>query len=204
MKKGLILILICFILAGCTNKLTIDFNDKIDTKIEFSFTEVEYNQSGMDIEAIINEARPIKDSYDEIYKEVSYSDQNGNYKGEYSYTYTYDNFKENDILKRCFEYAAVEEDDKTIFIYLKGKSECAPFTLNVKADNRMMSNNADEKSNNEYIWNVQKENNDIHFNISKEILKNNIFTLQNILFVLVGIGIVIGIIYLKKKQKNNE
>ena len=209
--KKCIIILFCFILVGCTNKITLDFNDKIDAKIEFSFSEREYkilkgdseDISG-EVEAIMNEIRPIKDSYDEVFEEVRYSDENNNYSGEYKYTYTYDNFKDNDLFKRCFEYAAVEEDDKTIFVYLKGSSECSPFELRVKANNRMLSNNAIDKESDEYIWNVEKENNDIHFNISKTKIGNRLFTLTNIFYFVLAVAIAFGIYYLKNKNKKTN
>lgn len=211
MKKSLIILLFCFILAGCSNKLSIDFNDQIDTKIEFSFNSNEYrehyNSSSNDvsdeIEAIINEVRPLNDSYDEMFKEVKYENNNGSFNGEYTYTYTYSNFKDNAILKKCFEYAAVEEENNKIFVYLKGHSDCAPFELRVKADNRMLSNNANTKENNEYIWKVESDNNDIHFNISKEIIKNNLFSLSNILYLLLAIIMILVILILKKKNKNS-
>ena len=85
MKKILIVIM-CFILVGCTNSISLDFNSKVDADVKFSFTAsefikhqgseeyAEYNNAEIaeEIEAIINEARPIKDNYDELFEEVKY------------------------------------------------------------------------------------------------------------------------------------
>lgn len=212
MKKSLIILICCFILAGCNNTLSLDFTNQIETKVNFSFTANEYKEyRGADasdvsgeIEAIINEARPLNDSYDELFEEISYSGNNDYYEGEYKYTYTYSNLKDSALLKRCFEYAAIEEENNILHIYLKGNSDCAPFSLKVKADNRMLSNNSNDKNGNEYIWKVEKENNDIWFNISKDIVKKNFFSFKNIVCILLGILIVVGIIILKKRSKTNN
>lgn len=209
MKKVFIIILFCFILTGCNNKYSIDFNDKIDTTIDFSFSSSEYkNQMNStskdidpDVKAMISEMRPLTDSYDELFEEVKLNDSNYSYEGTYKYTYTYSNFVKNAMIERCFEYPVIEDDDKKIYVYLSGNSDCAPFELNVKADSRMLTNNAEIKKDGQYIWNVKKENNDIRFYISKEPVNNSIISTKNIIYIILGVITTVSIIIYSKKIK---
>ena len=209
MKKVFIIMLCCFFLAGCSSKYSIDFNDKIDTKIEFSFSKSEFKERMKDdskevedeINAIISEVRPLTDSYEDMFEEVSNENNGYSYSGEYSYSYTYSNFVNNAILNRCFEFPVIEEDDNKIYVYLSGKSECAPFDLRVKADNRMVKNNADSKKDNVYIWEVKESNNDIQFNISKVEVKKSIIKTSHIIYIGSAIIIALAFFFLKKKGK---
>ena len=102
MKKILIIVLFVFILTGCNNVVSVDFNSNIDTKINVSFTLDEYKQySGSlsdrenldeEIDAIISEMRPISDNYDEMFKENSMNRNGYTYTGEFEYTYNYANY----------------------------------------------------------------------------------------------------------------
>ena len=153
MKKLLIILLLCFIVTGCNNVVSFDFNDEIDTKIELSFTVSDFkkytNNKSDDIkdsiDAMIGDANPIVDSYDVSFIQKSFKKVNDNYSGEFEYTYTYDNFKDNAIFVRCFETAVIDEDDKKIYVYLKGNSICAPFQLVVTSDGRLLNNNASKR-----------------------------------------------------------
>lgn len=214
MKKILIVIM-CFILVGCTNSISLDFNSKVEADIRFSFTASEFikhqgseeyaeydnTEIAEEVEAIINEARPIKDNYDELFEEVKYESKNDKFEGEYKYKYTYDDFTNNNLLTKCFEYAAVEEVNNTIYVYLKGKSDCAPLELRVKASGRMLNNNAEKKSKGEYIWEVKSKDNDIQFNISKSRKISKIFSFSNFFYVVLAVGAAFGLIYLNKKTK---
>ena len=214
MKKILIVIM-CFILVGCTNSISLDFNSKVDADVKFSFTAsefikhqgseeyAEYNNAEIaeEIEAIINEARPIKDNYDELFEEVKYDSKDDKFEGEYKYKYTYDDFVNNTIFTKCFEYSAVEEVNNSLYVYLKGKSDCAPLELRVKASGRMVSDNANKKSKGEYIWEVKEKDNDIQFKISRSRKISKLFSFSNFFYIILAVGAVFGIIYLNKKTK---
>jgi len=209
MKKLLIILLLCFIVTGCNNVVSFDFNDEIDTKIEVSFTVSDFkkytNNNSDDIkdsiDAMISDANPIVDSYDESFIQKSFKNVNDNYSGEFEYTYTYDNFKDNAIFVRCFETAVIDEDDKKIYVYLKGKSICAPFQLVVTSDGRLLNNNASKRSNGKYIWSVKENNNDIYFNISKEKISASSSKTKHI-FSIVLLFIIIGVLFFIKKKKS--
>ena len=201
MKKILIVVLFVFILTGCNNVVSVDFNSNIDTKINVSFTLDEYKQySGSlsdrenldeEIDAIISEMRPISDNYDEMFKENSMNRNGYTYTGEFEYTYNYANFRYSELFNRCFDSFVVDEEDNLIHIFLKGDSICAPFTLKVKAVDRMLNNNADSSNKGEYTWEVKKEDNEIKFDISKNPIEPSGLSTKSIIYVI--IAIIMGI-----------
>lgn len=213
MKKLLILLLFTLVLTGCNNTLSLDFNDKIDAKIELSFSLGDYmnnvneptNKENLiySIDAIKSEARPLKDSYDIFFTTEVLNKEGDNYTGEYTYSYTYSNFKNNTILDKCFENFIYEEDDNAVHIYLNGESMCAPFKLKVKSDNRMLLNNSTDKNKGEYIWEVKDKENDIRFDISKAPIEAKEFKTSNIIYIILAIILSAGVYFLNKKLKNS-
>lgn len=213
MKKLLIVLLFTLILTGCNNTISLDFNDKIDAKIELSFSLGDYmnhvneptNKENLkySIDAIVSEARPLNNSYDELFTTAILNNTGDNYTGEYAYSYTYSNFKNNTILERCFENVIYEEDDNTIHILLNGDSICAPFKLKIKSDNRMILNNSTEKVKGEYVWDVKDKENDIRFDISKNIVESKEFKISNIIYIVLVVILIILIYLFNKKVKNS-
>ena len=197
MKKIIILFSIILILSGCNNSLTINFNDKINTKIELHIPIKDDNTQDK-IQAILSEARPLKNSYDEMFKETKLSTSNVIYEAEYEYDYTYSNFKDNKVLSSCFEYSSIQDLDDKLYINLSGNSNCSTFKLTIKADKRMLENNAQEKTNDEYIWNINEENNDVEFYISKDKTNNSLSTWNIISIIL---AIILGLLLFIFKNK---
>ena len=211
MKKLIILLLFCFIISGSNNTLSFDFNDEINTKVEVSFTAMEFKEHSniksedvsKDIDAMINDARTIVDSYNESFIQKKFENKGDKYQGEFEYTYTYNTFKDNAIFTRCFETSVIDEDEKNIYVYLKGESICAPFTMKVKADGRMINNNASKIKKGTYIWSVEENNNDIYFNISKEKVSNS-SSITSHAFSIILLFIIIGaLFFIKKKNSYN-
>ena len=224
MKKIIFIFLVLFCLTGCDNNVEFDFNEDIDAKVKFSFTVDDYkkysgeknlsdNEAKSRIDAIIQFRNTFTDPYSELFEEKSFMNNGKYYNGVYEYTYTYSNFNDNYILNNCFEDFGVEEDDENIYILAKGKSNCAPFNLIVKADDRMISSNENEKDGNEYIWNVKESNNDVYIAISKVAInqeniiqpkeKTSLFSIMDLIYLVIALIIVIVTVILKKKNKES-
>ena len=213
MKKVLILIICILILSGCNNSISLDFNDKIDTTIDLSFDKSDFEGKvrplssdenfEFAVEDILVEARPIIDNYDEMFEKEYLNVESNTVKGRYKYSYTYENFINNDLFNKCFEYPVVEDLGDSLSIYLSGNSKCGEFKILVKADKRMIINNSDSKENNQYVWDVKEDNNEIKFTISKDIIKEKGDTLKLIFYLIIaviaGIGVFLFSKHLKKK-----
>jgi len=106
------------------------------------------------------------------------------------------------VLSSCFEYFLVDEDDNAIYVSLSGKSICAPFELNVIAQNRMIKNNATSNINNKYTWNINYDNNDIYMAISKNKLDSQSSMIYLLYFTII-ISCATGAYLIKKKKINN-
>lgn len=218
MKKIVIIFLLLFCLTGCANNVELDFNEDIKAKVSLSFTLDEYKTHSEEknlsdaeaksrIESLIEFRNAFTDPYSDLFEEKSFENNGKYYKGVYEYTYTYSNFNDNSVLNNCFEYFGVEEDEESIYILAKGESKCAPFDLIVKADDRMLSSNENDKDGELYIWNIQKLNNDIYMAISKTAIdktekEHNLFSVMDIIYLLVALIIAIVALVLKKKIKN--
>ena len=211
MKKILILVLFIFVLTGCSNSITIDFNDKIDTVIDLSFDKSDFeknvrkleNSESLEyaVEDILIEARPIVDNYDEMFEKEYFKVNSDKLEAKYKYTYTYDNFVNNDLFNKCFDYPVVEDLGDRLAVYLSGTSKCGAFTLNVTANKRLINSNSDSVENGKYIWNIRENNNDIKFTISKSIIKNKVNVLEILLYVILAVVAVVGVILFSKHLK---
>lgn len=210
MKKILFIFLIMFFLTGCDNSITIDFKDNINTKIDLSFTLNEYNNySEIDereelissIEAIRNDKEAFINGNGELFIEKSFTNTNDYYNASYEYNYNYYNFKDNSVLHTCFDYFGTTEDVDNIYISIKGKSKCSRFKLVVKGEDRIISSNA-KKVNDEYIWNIQEENNDIFLAVSKNKVSNNTFNVWNTIYFIMALIIGVSAFIINNKMTN--
>jgi hypothetical protein len=213
MKKLIFIFLILFFLTGCNNSVEFDFNEDIDANINLSFTLDEYKKYSdlededelkSSIDAIRDDREAFVVGNHELFEEKSFINNNNYYNASYEYTYTYANFANNSVLNICFEYFGTKEDEKTIYLSLKGKSMCAPFKLIVKADNRIINSNENIKQGNEYIWNIQELNNDIYIAISKTEIVSSSFNVLNLIYVITAIVIGVVTFILNKKFRESK
>ena len=215
--KKIILILTLLLLTGCANTVSINFNNDINMNVKLSFTLEEYRyylnrnsnetlskeEASSAITALrTDELDAFIEGNSDTFKEKRYSLVDENYNLEYEYTYNYSNFDNNSILNKCFENFNYVEDNDNIYINISGKSICSPFKLSIKADNKMIANNADKKVNNEYLWNVLENNNNIYMTISKNNIKSS-NTLYIILFMFAIILSFVLVVIRNKYNKNN-
>lgn len=230
MKKLVFIFLVLFCLTGCDNSVEFEFDEDIKAKVSVSFTLDEYkarlDEKNLDdeevksrIEAQIGFRNAFTTPYSDLFEEKSFVNNGNSYNGIYEYIYTYSNFNDSSVLNNCFDSFGVHEEKDKFYVFLIGKSKCAPFKLIVKADNRMLSSNENFKDGNKYVWNVQESNNDIYMTISKTTIseknpskattsekkeKSSLFsTIDLIGFVIVIIiGIVVFVVNKKFKESD--
>ena len=221
MKKLVFIFLMLFCLTGCANSVELNFNEDINTKINLSFTLDEFkarlnepnlsdSEAKTRIESIRNFRNAFTDPYSDLLEEKSFGNNGRKYIGVYEYTYSYSNFYDNSILNNCFESFGVDEDKDRLYIFAEGKSKCGPFKLIVKADDRMISSNENSKEENQYIWKIKEENNDIYMAISKTPTTTKIkvepssFNVVDLICCIVALLIGIAAFVINKKYKESE
>lgn len=215
MKKIILMFFMIFLLTGCNNSVSLNFNDNIDAQIDLSFTLSEYKAYSANKSNVFTDDEEARSSIDAIrYDNEAFDSNNGallnekkfitdgnNYSASYEYTYTYSNFVHNSVLNNCFDYFGVENDDNAIYVKLKGNSSCGPFKLNVRAKDRMINNNATNINGDEYIWNINTTNNNVYFAISKTANNSSSISMLYVIYFIIGIALAyIAYIFKKKKR----
>ena len=68
----------------------------------------------------------------------------------------------------------------------------------------MLSSNEDRKINNEYIWNITEENNDVYMTISKEKVDSSSFSIWNLIYLIIILILGIVVFAINKKMKESD
>lgn len=229
MKKVLFLLVLIILITGCSANVTYEFNDEgIDSTIEFLFNQEEFkkyvNENSVHEEGRFNTSSEteqfIRDKYQEItliayeendqfkyYNQKNLEKENNKYKYTYNYSFSYDNFEKNYYLKDCFDHFIVVEDDDYYHYSIKGIYSCDNekyLKLNIIAKDKDILSNADTKKDDQHIWNIKKENNDISFSISKgQKEKNTVINSFHIIgFILITILGIFGFVLYKLINKS--
>lgn len=223
--KKIILILILFLLTGCTvdYNLVINNSGTIDESLVImennSFFGTSNGEVNKQLDSILVFAK------DETEPAYFYNHEKilGNVSSgvKYSYSFTFDNFRtQSEFLRRCFENYDLNFESNRVNI-LASNFMCQDqlgddfdLNINIQVDGNVVEGNFDKKINNKYTWNV-KENNDV----SIKLIVNNIANNQdehskqqksNIIIIVVSVLVVLlmlfGILlfgYTKNKQNNS-
>ena len=223
MKKLLLIFIILFVVTGCTNNIIYEFEeDYIKSTIELGFSTEEFEeynnltgghaneefQNESTLEDFINKTyessgviATVEDNEVEYYESTEKEKKDNQYYYEYKYNYTYDNFEKNYYLNECFQHFIVTDDEKYIHYNISGDFTCEnmdSFTLKVKAQDKEIVSNADNKNDGFHIWKIENENNDIVFSISKaKKEETSIFGTVHIigLVLLIILGVLGFLIY---------
>lgn len=243
MKKKLILLIVLFLLTGCSATYDIEiYNDTVKEKLEF----IDTNPSNWDNEAqygltyrelvvssheypypvfnstIVDENDTIKLDGIEYYDNTLISDSNRlGQKLEYN-KFTIDNFNDSSIVKKCYQYFNVIEEDDEIILSTSLRNMCFDeyvmlntITVNLETNHKVVSSNADSINGYHYTWNLSREEKDdaailitikkdeYVFNYKNEFLKKILYTVCFIGIIL-GVGIIIYLYFKKKSSSLNE
>ena len=205
MKKFRLCILIVMILlvSGCDSSYNVTISDKRIVE-EVNLNIENYYEN---LDSITSyDYGPLTNSIDTLYdKKITKDDNFTNMT--LKYTYKPESYSNSVALSSCFENREVTIDDEYFDIKLSGYLNClydGEVDINVKTNNKVISNNADSVSGNVYTWRVNQENKD---NVSIEIKIKKGGDFPDILVALIAIGIIIigGLVtYRIFKKKNNE
>lgn len=233
MKKIFILLILLFLVTGCSNNIIFDFTEEnIKSNIEINFnqeefktyinkntvhTEERFSTKESTEEFIIekyNEASPIAlkigDKY-EYFQNEKYEILDDQYKYSFKYDYNYDNFKDNSLMKDCFEYFFIEEDDNFYHYNIKGSYTCSEaknIKLIVKSETKNIRSNSTEIKDNQHSWNIEEDNNNIIFTVSKDNQEEKskskgIGTMQIVGIILIIILAGLSVLFAKLTKKND-
>ena len=216
MKKILLLIILCFLLTGCTVNYNLEiednsFKETISGNVLNSEIKIDDEQTDVNtFNYLINEEQsPFIGENNQLYNKATNKNNNGI---DYNYSFTYNelNITDSRILNTCFEDFKFEEKDNIYYLMTFGKFYCnyAPETnINISTEYEVIINNANKKKNNTYTWTINEENKDnfeLYMTINKEKQnKNTIIEWNN--FKTIGLIILLTLsgicIYLLKRKE---
>lgn len=217
MKKNLAILLICLITCGCTTEYNLDIsNDSFKENINISIdkSEIKSESPSPDIDPddpitpFLNSDYPALFSDEKALYNKEQIDYDDHIDVKMNYKYKAEEFADSNSLKMCFENYEFNYKDN-YSIHASGTFYCLysdELNINIKTNNRVISNNADSVNGNVYTWHIDGVNShdvDIQIEMSKGVSRDTIST-----YILVGIVIIIiiSIVFVinKKRVKENE
>lgn len=217
MKKILSLIILCFLLTGCTVNYNLEiednsFKETITGNVLNSEIKIDDEQTDVNtFNYLINEEQsPFIRENNQLYNKTTNKNNNGI---DYNYSFTYNelNITDSRILNTCFEDFKFEEKDNIYYLMTFGKFYCNYATetnINISTEYEVIVNNATKKKDNTYTWTINEENKDnfeLYMTINKEkynentIVEWNTFKTIGLIILLTLSGICI--LLLKRKEQ---
>lgn len=217
MKKILFLIIICFLLTGCTMNYNLEITDEgFKETISGNVLNSEL-KTGDDTDFniyyhLLNSEQTTFKNNNSIFYEKTINKTNETTEFEYTYTFNKNNFINSRILNECFDNFTFKNEDDHYYIDISGNFKCAyadKTNIKLKTDYQVTGNNIKKENKNVYIWTIDKNNTeDINISIIIDKNKKGSLNILNwtplktigliILLTLSGIAIFIG----KKKLKD--
>lgn len=216
MKKKYLLIIIVFLLSGCSAEYNLEFNDSsLVEKIKIGQIDSKYEEELKYLTpySIINS----------VQQEVYDVDYLNNYLN-LTYRYGTNNFGFAETFNKCYELSNLSYDDNYYYILTSKEFKCLSYegyqtdevTIKFKTNHKVISSNADYVDGSTYIWIIDENNSQnkpIEIKLAKETNNNddekkdnkkqeNIFV--TIAVALIFILILIGLYIRKKSKKINK
>ena len=227
MKKIIYLIILTFLLTGCS--ATVDLKITSDTIYEnFKIYDLKsnvYNYDGSLKEDISEKLRYFNHDFSH-YDVIDYED--GAYVGKnYSFYIDYDSWKEFSRLRTCYDYVNITKKDKNIYINTSPEYRCGYIfggdnvTLNISSDLIISDSNADQVINNIHTWYINNDNYEnrvISINlesnketereqierIEKENIEKNSKKNEYIIYGIIGLVIIVVLFLIIKIKNSNK
>lgn len=213
MKKIIILLFLIFLVTGCSSQYNLYIsNDNIEENIVLkiekpvidnslnSFVEVDDRVTPF----VNGNQYPFYNNYDIVY-DKNVIDDNNFYYVTFNYKYKDFDFSNSYLLNSCFE-KHIYSYDKYYYFRLSGQFSClysSSMDINIKSDNKVIYNNADEVNKNVYTWHINSQNvSDVL--IEMKIDKNNDSFYLKIFFVGLFIVIIVLLFFLFKFLKKTK
>ena len=240
MKKKFLLLILLFLVTGCSANYDIEiYNNTVkedmgyfdsissdwDSEVQYGLTYRELVDSSINYPypifdtTVVDENDTIKLDGVLYYDNRAIHDEN-RLGQELSYhNFTLDNFSDSSIVKNCYKYFNIIEENNNIILSTSVENACFDkypnldyITVNLKTNHKVVSSNADIVDGYHYTWNLTRENqddaaimitikkNEYIFNYENEFVKKIIYSA-----IFIGIILIIsGIIYLYFKNKRNN
>ena len=208
MKKNIFLVLILFVLTGCTANYEIEINNN---KIKEKLTVLENNVELFDKEN--DSGWTLRDSFNAIlsrdeFSKDDYSIESLNNKNQLGFKYNNEKLESiinSTILNQCYTNPSVKIKNNIVEIQTGDSFECYELYENLesvkvtfKTNHKVISTNADLKQDNKYIWNITEKGNKnikISYDNSKKNTDFNIY----IYIVVGGLVLIILLSIISKK-----
>lgn len=241
--KIFILIFLLLCVTGCSANYDIEiYNDQVKENMQFVEldssvwdSEVQYGLTYRNLlEASINYPYPafddtVVDEDDTIKLDgVEYYDNtliSDNLKLGQKLKYgkfTLDNFSKSSIVKKCYQYFSIKEEEDNIIISTSLENLCFEeypildsITINLKTNHKVVSSNSNSVNGYHYTWNINKENkddaailitlkkDDYIFNYENQFIKKVIYFII-IIGIILSVGSICYFYFRKKNMKVNE
>ena len=222
MKKKLFLLLIPFLISGCTASYNIEIkNDYIIENVSVVIPEDEASEYN-NFDDLIKKPIYLYLGAGKTYKsDIKF--HNTDYYIKYNYKHTVSDYKNSTFLNKCYAESEVEVTDRSINIYTDSVFQCIMMEDGLRADNvdvkiktklKVLNNNADEVNKNVYIWHMNASNylnKPINIILEKNSSSagniNSIFSNNFSVFLFICIAGLFGVallIYLYIKFRNDK
>lgn len=230
--KYFILILIIFMMCGCTAEVNLEISDsQVRESVDITFYQnAIYSKDiikssfrnyipiyATDVIVDAEEDRPFPNIN---YYEKSETDLGNGYKFNYKYNFNIDKYEDARTVKDGFRsyVISLNENNHTISIttdnngllYFDDYPELEEVKINIRTNYKVLENNADSVNGNIYTWVFNKDSNKSIDMLIDTSNSNNSFviieTLNNV-FPIVCIVIVVFVVFLLlllKNKKNNK
>lgn len=214
MKKIFLLILMFFILTGCTNEYTLVIGKgKIKESLLSSVPSSKENTCKRDSipecdnnhdEILSVNINPLLNNPNAAYEKKEYTENGENYMLR-TYDFTYENFGDSYTLNECFDSYEYKNKMNELYIYATNFTKCyqnSDVTIKVVTNYKVYEHNADKKEGNTYIWYINNDN----YNTKDLSIRLRSFSLTPYIVWPITVTVAGGIIYYlyKKSQKVNE
>ena len=188
MKKKLLLLILLFLVTGCSATYDVEiYNDIVKEDMEF----IESNSSKWDSEAqygltyrelltdsvdypypafsdaMVDENDRIKIDGVEYYNNKLISENNKLGQSLSYHKFNLNNFSESSIIKKCYKYFSIIEEEDNIILSTSLENLCFNeyenldfITVNLKTNHKVVSSNADIVDGYHYTWNLSSEEKD--------------------------------------------
>lgn len=220
MKKNLYLLLMIFLLSGCSVEYNLEFND---TTFKENIRIGPFDSNKVEGWEFFTPYAIANDAVQEYY-EVDYSNQELTLNHNYSLSL----YKMSNTLEKCYDLVNISTKDNYYNILTSNEFKCLTYDgytsdsvkINFKTSHKVISTNADYVDDNTYTWNIDKNNNNNKpIKIKLEKVKNKVETTEENqkekknsfsiaeFAILAGVLltiIAIGLIYIGIKSKKRD
>ena len=185
MKKRLLLLILLFLVTGCsanydieiynnTVKEDMEYFDSIssnwDSEAQYGLTYRELVTSSANYpypvfdSTVVDENDTIKLDGVEYYDNTLISDASKLGQKLKYHKFTLDNFSDSSIVKNCYQYFSVLEEGDNIILSTSLENKCFDsysqldfITVNLKTNHKVVSSNADIVNGYHYTWNLSRD-----------------------------------------------